>query len=279
MKIANLKIVDKAAAFIKGAGKSKKRYLSVLAVFGFLCLLWAGRMQMKPTSADKKEEPKYKIVIDAGHGGFDPGKVGINGALEKNINLEISKKLKKLLEKENIKVVMTRTKDMGLYDEGSSAKKTQDLEARCALIGKENPLCTIGIHQNSFTDESVKGPQVFYYHTSNEGKQLAQAIQTQMNEDLEIEKPREVKDNGTYYMLKKSPSLTVLVECGFISNPTEADLLASEEYQQRVAEAICKGILNYIKEIENPNSEELEEDELNEEDLQESEETMSAKIF
>lgn len=263
--MAGMKIAD-----IKGRMKGKE-YLSILVVFAFFCLLWAGRMQMKPTSADKKEEPRFKIVLDAGHGGFDPGKVGINGALEKDINLEIAKKLKKLLEKENIEVVMTRTEDMGLYDENSSAKKTQDLEARCALIGKEAPLCTIGIHQNSFTDESVKGPQVFYYHTSKEGKQLAQAIQTQMNEDLEIEKPREVKDNDTYYMLKKSPSLTVLVECGFISNQTEADLLASKEYQKKVAKAICKGILNYIKQIENPDSES--------EELDESDEAVSADLI
>lgn len=244
-------MADMKIANIKG-----KRYLAVLSVFAFVCILWAGRMQMKPTSADKQEAPSYKIVLDAGHGGFDPGKVGINGALEKDINLEIAKKLKKLLEKENIEIVMTRTEDMGLYDEDSSAKKTQDLEARCALIEKEAPLCTIGIHQNSFTDESVKGPQVFYYHTSKEGKQLAQAIQTQMNEDLKIEKPREVKDNDTYYMLKRSPSLTVLVECGFISNQAEADLLASEEYQQKVAEAICKGVLNYIEQMEEPDAEE-----------------------
>lgn len=251
MKIKDLKIMN-----LKG-----KKYLSILAVFAFACVLWAGHMQLRQTSADKKEEPKYKIVLDAGHGGFDPGKVGINGALEKDINLAITKKLKSLLEKENIEIVMTRTEDMGLYDVGSKSKKTQDLEARCALIGEENPLCTIGIHQNSFTDESVKGPQVFYYHTSNEGMQLAQAIQTQMNEDLEIEKPREVKDNGTYYMLKKSPSLTVLVECGFISNQAEAELLAGEEYQQKVAEAICKGILNYIELIENSDAEESEKSE------------------
>ena len=82
-------------------------------------------------------------------------------------------------------------------------------------------------------------------------------IQTQLNTDLEVEKPREVEDNGTYYMLKKSPSLTVFVECGFISNQEEADLLASDDYQKKVAKAICKGILNYIEKLENPDKEDV----------------------
>lgn len=259
-----MKIMDNMLANLNKEGNVRKRCLSVLVLLGFLCIVWAASKQAVPAIAENKEKAKYKIVVDAGHGGFDPGKVGINGALEKDINLSIAKRLKKLLEKENIEVVLTRTEDKGLYDEGSSGKKTQDLERRCALIEKEQPLFTVGIHQNSFTDESVKGPQVFFYHTSNEGRDLAEAIQSQLNSDLEVEKPREVKDNGTYYMLKKSPSLTVLVECGFISNQEEADLLAGAEYQKKVAKAISKGILSYIEKLENP-------DKLNSEDMDEGE--------
>lgn len=254
-----MKIMDKMLTNVKDSRRIKKRCLSILVVLGFLGIVWAASAQVVPAVAKNKEKAKYKIVVDAGHGGFDPGKVGINGALEKDINLSIAKRLKKFLEKENIEVILTRTEDKGLYDEGSSGKKTQDLERRCALIEKEKPLFTIGIHQNSFTDESVKGPQVFFYHTSNEGRSLAEAIQSQLNADLEVKRPREVKDNGTYYMLKKSPSLTVLVECGFISNQEEADLLAGEEYQKKVAKSICKGILMYIKRIENPDNIEIED--------------------
>lgn len=254
-----MKVMKKMLTKLKEAGRIRNRCLSVLIVFVFLCIVWAASIQEVPTVAQKKEKAKYKIIVDAGHGGFDPGKVGINGALEKDINLSIAKRLKKLLEKENIEVILTRTEDKGLYDEGSSGKKTQDLERRCALIEKEKPLFTVGIHQNSFTDASVKGPQVFFYHTSNEGRSLAEAIQSQLNADLEVQKPREVKDNGTYYMLKKSPSLTVLVECGFISNQEEADLLAGAEYQKKVAKSICKGIMNYIEKLENPDKQEEEE--------------------
>ncbi len=223
-----------------------KRYLSIFIVFAFVCLLWVGRMQMKPASADKQSENRQKVVLDAGHGGFDPGKVGINDILEKDINLQIAKKLKIFLEKNNIEVIMTRTSDEGLYKEESTARKTEDMRGRCTIIEKEKPVCTISIHQNSFTDTTVRGPQVFYYHSSKEGKYLAEVIQAQLNEKLEIAKPREIKENDTYYILKKSTSVTALVECGFISNPQEADLLATEDYQERVAEAIGSGIIEYL---------------------------------
>ena len=226
-----------------------RKYLSVFIVFAFFCLLWAGRIQMKHTSADKQAKPRWKIVLDAGHGGFDPGKIGANDVLEKDLNLQITKKLKLLLEKENIEVIMTRTDDKGLYEEDSSAKKTDDMRARCSIIEKTAPVCAISIHQNSFTDTSVCGPQVFYYHTSEDGQKLAGMIQAQMNEYLEVEKPREIKENDTYYILKRSAAVTVLVECGFISNYQEAEMLADDSYQEKVAESICRGVIEYLKTV------------------------------
>lgn len=186
------------------------------------------------------------VVIDAGHGGDDPGKVGVDGSLEKDVNLAISEKLKVCLENEGIRVVMTREDEGGLYAADAANKKQDDMKNRCAKIDGANPVFTVSIHQNSYTEESVHGPQVFYYTHSEEAQELAGYIQEAMNTGLAVDRPRETKANDTYYLLKKTKSPTVIVECGFLSNQAEAAKLVTEEYQQQVAEAVCKGIMGYL---------------------------------
>ena len=187
------------------------------------------------------------IVIDPGHGGIDSGKLGINNSLEKEINLQISKKLKGYLEQEKIKVSMTREDDNGLYSEKAYNKKAEDMQKRCQIISQENPMLTVSIHQNSFEDESVDGPHVFYYEESPEGKSAAECIQEELNLFVGEDRARQIKSNDNYYMLKKTSSPTVIVECGFLSNWEEAKLLSSEEYQKQIAEVICKGIIKYLE--------------------------------
>lgn len=188
------------------------------------------------------------IVLDPGHGGFDPGMVGVGGVEEKSINLQIARILADLLEEENFQVTLTRTDDGGLYDADTENKKAQDMQRRCAVIEQEKPLLTVSIHQNSYKDPSVYGPQVFYFEHSAEGKELAALIQNQLNTQLKIEKPRAIKANTNYYILKRSESVTVLVECAFLSNPQEAEKIQTEEYQKAVAAAIRDGILEYLGE-------------------------------
>ena len=106
----------------------------------------------------------------------------------------------------------------------------------------------MSIHQNSYTEEYVCGPQVFYYETSQKGKELAQTLQEALNQKLDIARPREIKANNTYYILKKTQIPTVIAECGFLSNTEEAEKLISEKYQEQVAEAICEGIRKYLRE-------------------------------
>lgn len=201
--------------------------------------------------SQEEEEPEAEnlgvtVVIDSGHGGFDPGKVNGDGVIEKEINLQIAKKLREELERQGVTIVMTRESDMGMYEETSKSKKMEDLNNRCALIGETEPICVISIHQNSYPDETVYGPQVFYYHESEPSARLAQLVQDSLNENLEIEKPRETKNNQSYYLLKKSPATTIIVECGFLSNPEEAEKLTTEEYQNQIAAAICMGAMEYI---------------------------------
>ncbi|HJD28339.1 MAG TPA: N-acetylmuramoyl-L-alanine amidase [Candidatus Blautia avicola] len=190
------------------------------------------------------------IVIDSGHGGIDPGVVGIDGLEEKGINLKIAGYLGGYLEKEGFRVVFTREDDRGLYEEDSPNKKNQDLKNRCALIRETAPVLTISIHQNSYQDQSVCGPQVFYYTGSEKGKELAECIQETLNEGLEIQRPRKAKSNGSYYLLKKSEGIVNIVETGFLTNPREAELLQTEEYQKKCARAISSGILKFLKIVE-----------------------------
>lgn len=187
------------------------------------------------------------IVLDAGHGGIDPGKVGINNALEKDINLSIVLKLKELLEKEGFTIYLTRESDQILAPPNSTSQKKDDMIARIQLVEEINPFFTISIHQNSFPDSSVNGPQVFYYKDSVESATMAQVIQDILNVQLEPAKKRAPQANANYYLLTRTPTPTVIVECGFLSNPTEADLLIQDEYQNRVAYAIFSGIIAYYE--------------------------------
>lgn len=180
------------------------------------------------------------VVVDSGHGGSDPGKVGINGALEKDVNLEISIKLKNLLQKQGVKVIMTREDEKGLAD-----SKVEDLKTRVAIINREKPLLAVSIHQNSYQEESIHGSQVFYFTHSQEGEKAAKIVQEVLLE-ADPDNTRSAKANDTYYMLKKTEVPVIIVECGFLSNQEEADLLVTEEYQEKVAAAVAKGILKYI---------------------------------
>lgn len=202
-------------------------------------------------NGEKKNEEAGKkgtIVLDPGHGGFDSGMVGSSGISEKILNLIYAQKLAVLLEQEGYRVVLTRNTEEGLYDEAAGHKKAQDMQRRCAVIEAEKPLLTVSIHQNSYPqDSSVRGPQVFFYEHSAEGEKLAACIQSVMNEQLEIERPRVQKANGNYYILKRSVGTTVLVEVGFLTNPQEEMLLQQEEYQDRAVRAICDGIRKYLE--------------------------------
>lgn len=188
------------------------------------------------------------VVIDAGHGGIDPGKVGINQALEKDINLIIAKKVKRYLELSDVEVIMTRESEDGLYQPEDSNKKVQDMKNRVALIDSSGAALAVSIHQNSYSEEYVKGAQVFYYATSLQGKALAEVMQSTLAETLDKENKREAKANDSYYLLKKTQTPIIIAECGFLSNSEEAYLLTQEEYQDRVAWAIHLGILRYMAE-------------------------------
>ena len=228
--------------------------MAVLMLVCFYILSWeaaetAGRLI--DVSGNIKAD--QVILVDAGHGGVDSGMVGIGGLKEKGINLDIAMKLKTILEKKGLAVVMTREEDKGLYENGTKNMKAQDLQNRIEQIRKYEPVLSVSIHQNSYEDPEIHGAQVFYYSHSREGEAVAKILQESLQE-IDPENHRQAKANETYYLLRRTKVPTVIVECGFLTNPEEAEKLSGEEYQEQVAEAVAKGIakcLEYLNEYGN----------------------------
>ena len=218
----------------------------LLLVCFYLLSRQAAVISVNQTERGAQKAAGPLILVDAGHGGSDPGMIGVGGLEEKGINLSISLLLRDTLEKSGYSVIMTREEDKGLYDSSAANKKAQDMQRRIAMIREYAPVLSVSIHQNSYQDEGVHGPQVFYYESSVEGKKLAEAVQSSLNNQLEVDRPREVKGNTSYYLLKRSSGILVIVECGFLTNPEEAQKLQTKEYQEKVAAAVSEGIRTYL---------------------------------
>lgn len=207
--------------------------------------------EAQTVNADQKTLPT--IILDAGHGGEDPGAVA-NGVVEKEINLSIVKKIADFLKLAGYPVVLTRTEDRLLYNSGEEdRKKYYDLYNRVKIAaGESNPIF-ISIHANKFPMESCFGLQAFYSGSNPYSKQLADAIQ----ESSRLAAPENTRiskaDEGTIFLLENLKTPSVLVECGFISNPSEAEHLSDEAYKEELAFSIYCGITRFLEEynIEN----------------------------
>lgn len=228
--------------------KAKYPAVCIVAVFVLLGSLYVSHAMKEGAlfTAGHNITDAPLVVIDAGHGGDDPGKIGVNGALEKDINLSIAKKVQSLLLQNDIAVILTREEDADLAEPGAKNRKAQDMKARVALLKEKQPLLGVSIHQNSYPSADCKGAQVFYYRSSEDGERLAKILQRQLTTELADGNKRKEKANADYYLLKNSPCTFAIVECGFLSNPQEAELLVTEEYQEKMAFAIHLGILEYI---------------------------------
>ncbi|WP_236908542.1 N-acetylmuramoyl-L-alanine amidase CwlD [Clostridium sp. Cult3] len=191
------------------------------------------------------------IGIDPGHGGVDPGAVGISGIKEDEINLMIGLKLKRLIEQSGGIAVITRKDQQGLYTERSKSlkeMKKEDLENRKNIIEKGNCNIFLTIHLNSFQDSRYYGAQTFYKPDCNESMKLANFIQEELKEVLDKDNHRLPQEREDIYLLNEINTPAVLVECGFLSNPKEEKLLASDKYQEKIAWAIYRGIIRYFEE-------------------------------
>jgi len=185
------------------------------------------------------------VVIDAGHGGVDPGAVGKSKVLEKDVTLAVSKRLQVLVQQGGAKTIMVREDDSDLgTSQGLLKRKREDLAQRIQLAMNVQAEVYLSIHANSFPDPKLTGAQTFYHSDSPEGKLLAQAIQQELNSMTNGK--RVAKGNQDIYVLKKARQAAVTVELGFLSNLEEEQLLMTPEYQEKLAVAIYKGLSVYF---------------------------------
>ncbi|WP_418791457.1 N-acetylmuramoyl-L-alanine amidase CwlD [Phosphitispora sp. TUW77] len=181
------------------------------------------------------------IVIDPGHGGIDPGAVGHNGLLEKELVLDIGKRMQNILNQAGADVIMTRTTDIEL-----NRQKREDLSMRVGMANSKNADLYISIHVNSFPSSRWRGAQTFYQKNQPESKKLAEAIQSELIRVMK-NTTRKAKPED-YYTTRNTKMPAVIVEIGFISNPAEAKLMSENEYQRKLAYAIYSGIAKYYAE-------------------------------
>ncbi len=190
---------------------------------------------------------KRVILIDAGHGGWDPGKLGLGETPEKDVNLSIANKLQTLLELTGSYVVTTRAEDKSVGE-----TKSSDLKGRIEISNETGAEMFISIHQNSYPDESIKGAQVFYFGDSKNSEKLAKIIQEELKQ-LNPANKRVAMANNDYYVLKNTKMPAVIVECGFLSNAEEAGLLSDDAYQLKVAWAVYNAVVKYYGDYEPAN--------------------------
>lgn len=230
-------------------------YVSIIIVLFLIIitffLLYTARCNEKAVYTVGNVTECKTIILDAGHGGFDGGAVGLDGTEEKKINLQITIKLKAVLELYGYEIILTRNSDDAIHDGEAQTirqKKVSDIKNREAII-KENPdAIFVSIHQNKFYDESVSGAQVFYSKNNELSPVLAQNISDSIVAFLQYDNSRQIKKSGTeIYLLYNSQIPSVMVECGFISNPNDLNNLKNDDYQKRLALAIAEGIINYSK--------------------------------
>lgn len=195
-----------------------------------------------PSLASSTTTTKFTIVIDAGHGGIDGGSVSpFSGIDENHLNLDYAKSLKNILEEIGFRVVMTRENLNGLYSLFSNDRKKDDMKKREEIINSSKADMVISIHMNSFPLKSCRGAQVFYKNDDLSSKFLADNIQNLFVQNLP--NSRTAPQSGDYFILNCSNIPSVIVECGFISNPEEEALLITEEYRNKVCLCIAYGIV------------------------------------
>ena len=213
----------------------------LLVVLIAICSVAGVYYTVKATSSPKTQ---YTIVIDAGHGGCDGGAVGKSGVTESELNLAFSLKLKELCEDYGFKVVLTRKDMNGLYSIFAPNKKKSEMKKRQEIIEGAKPDVVVSIHMNSFSSSS-SGAQCFYASGNEAGEKLATRVQQALS--TEIEHTGVTAKVGDFYVLNCTDYASVLVECGFLSNPVEEQKLCDEEYQTNFCRTLLYGILDYFE--------------------------------
>ena len=214
-------------------------------------LLWISKLV---SHEDKKihtsSNSDITVIIDAGHGGEDGGASSADGILEKDLNLSLSPKLYEIFSSAGISTVMTRNEDKLLYDtseEYQGRKKILDMRERVKIVSDcENPVF-ISIHMNSFPEEKYSGLQVYFSSNDPRSETLARGVQNTVHNILQKENKRKIKCGKDIFLLDRISDPAILIECGFLSNPTDAALLSDTEYQNELAVCIFLSVMREIQ--------------------------------
>ncbi len=227
----------------------------ILGVCVFAVLCGPGYRDIVTTVRQISDQPV--ILIDPGHGGMDGGAESSGGVSEKDINLDISLLLKKELQKQGMRVMMTREEDKGLYDESSGAAvrtlKTEDMKKRKRIIDETMPDLCVSVHMNSFTeDPGVRGAQVFYPSEGDEkltacSKEAAAMMQKALNAGVNKAGSRSELGKNDVFLLRNITCPIIIVECGFLSNPGEVKKLSDSGYQRKISKVIAGSIAEYTQ--------------------------------
>ena len=232
-----------------------KKILAVLCVVAILMTvigLYFGRLNFALASVYITAKKLPLVIIDAGHGGFDGGCVGVDGSYEKDINLQISLKLNDLMQQLGFKTLLVRDNDCSVETDGTTIRerKKSDIKNRYSYMTNNSDCVYLSVHQNQYSASSVKGAQMFYTPDNDKSKQLAQHIQNNVASYVQADNKRKIKPcTKDVYIIHYAPkeATAVLIECGFLSNYSDLSNLKDAQYQKKLCFSICIGVLDWLK--------------------------------
>jgi len=223
----------------------KKKVLIFLLIFFIVAVVCCSSVFLVKATSSSTTTPNFLVVIDAGHGGIDGGSVGkTTGVYESELNLKYANNLKERLKQIGISSVLTRKDGKGLYDSGAKSLKKSDMKKRKEIIENACPTLVVSIHMNSFSSPLARGAQVYYKKGNNQGKEFAQCVQNQLKEC--VQNTKQNAKVGDFYLVNCTDLPSVLIECGFLSNPEEEKLLTTKDYENKLCYAIMCGIVDYL---------------------------------
>lgn len=228
---------------------NKKRILFIS--FSLLIAIFTSSYHTTSIPVNSLPVTNHTIIIDAGHGFPDGGATGKDGSIESNLNLSISKKLQNLLEASNCSIILTRSDENGIYEIDSTSikeKKISDMKNRLKISEEYNAELFISIHMNKLNETKYYGWQTFYKNNCDTSQKVAEKIQSNLNNYIDIPNTRKTKPISDIYLAKKIKIPFILIECGFLSNINENKLLQEDNYQNQLAWSIYSGIMDYFKE-------------------------------
>ncbi|MCO5386270.1 N-acetylmuramoyl-L-alanine amidase [Desulfosporosinus sp.] len=221
---------------------------AILLVIGVMCTLVLSVFWQGSTAVVSQFENRYVVMLDPGHGGYDPGAVSSQGIYEKSINLKIAQKVKEMLMPSGIDVFLTREEDLDYVPNGVKGKTTKkqiDLNHRIEMAKEEKADIFVSLHVNATLTGQNSGAETFYHYKSESGKRLAELIQQEMIKINGMN--RRIAKPGDFYIIKNTSMPAVIVEVGYLSSTKEQKKLQQTWYQEQLSRAIAKGISNYFE--------------------------------